>query len=154
MVYCYVPHCYSGSFNSTCDKQTRDEENHIAFFSPPKDEEIFKKWKVKIGRVDREGHRDKVCSVHFHEDDIQRTSEKIIGGKNLKRPKRRHPLGSSTQQQAINFTFYSRLNSLFFTLIHFYILESFAFACFFVLTSSNNFNFLSFAKHLNRVQFL
>ena len=86
MVYCFVPHCYNGSSNSTCDKQTRDEDNHIAFFSPPKDEKMLKKWKVKIGRVDRElSHRDKVCSIHFNEDDIKRTSEKVIGGEKVTR---------------------------------------------------------------------
>lgn len=61
---CFVPLCKSG-YRSTTER--------VSSFSVPKDEELFKKWQLSIGRTDRElTRRDTVCERHFLKSDISR----------------------------------------------------------------------------------
>ena len=71
--YCFVPFCDSGKKNCL-EKRS--------LFCPPKDEETLRIWKRAIPRSDKElSHKDRVCQVHFEEDDIIKGLKITVGGK-------------------------------------------------------------------------
>ncbi|XP_057365592.1 uncharacterized protein LOC130686472 [Daphnia carinata] len=70
---CFVPYCDTGR-KGCIGKRT--------VFSVPRDVEMLKKWKEVVPTSHRElGPNDKICHVHFAEDDIRKGLKVVVGGK-------------------------------------------------------------------------
>lgn len=70
---CFVPYCDTGR-KGCIGKRT--------VFSVPRDVEMLKKWKEVVPTAHRElGPNDKICHVHFTEDDIKKGLKVVVGGK-------------------------------------------------------------------------
>ena len=61
---CFVPNCNAGFPGFKSDTK-------VAFFKPPKDSELLKKWNQAIPRQDSDlKMSSRVCSSHFEDDDV------------------------------------------------------------------------------------
>ncbi|KAI9560030.1 hypothetical protein GHT06_014040 [Daphnia sinensis] len=70
---CFVPYCDTGRKGCT-EKRT--------VFSVPRDVEMLKKWREVVPTAHRElGINDKICHIHFTEDDIKKGLKVVVGGK-------------------------------------------------------------------------
>ncbi|XP_067013031.2 uncharacterized protein [Anabrus simplex] len=79
MPCCFVPGCRSGY---------RDCKEARRYFKPPKDKELFMKWKKAIQRKDRElTEKSSICHIHFSEDVIVKTDKFIIENKEIELPR-------------------------------------------------------------------
>ncbi|GAB0097725.1 THAP-type domain-containing protein [Sergentomyia squamirostris] len=67
---CFVPFC---------DIQCKSMEKRMMFL-PPKDDEIFEKWKENLPKKRPFKRNDRVCERHFHPEDVVKTWEHIING--------------------------------------------------------------------------
>ena len=79
---CFVPNCRTGYPPTKKEKTAalQDDVGKVGMFRAPKNEELFKRWKAAIPRIDAElNHKSKVCSLHFEEDDI--IKERTFPGK-------------------------------------------------------------------------
>lgn len=73
--------CSKGKF---LHKPTHNQEKQIHHFQycSLKDVEMLKKWKEVVPTAHRElGPNDKICHVHFTEDDIKKGLKVVVGGK-------------------------------------------------------------------------
>ena len=71
MVYnCCVPLC-----NTCCPNK-----NNIAVFRPPRNPSLFLKWKESIPEIEVLTLDDRVCELHFKEEDIKRYFEVDVQG--------------------------------------------------------------------------
>ncbi|XP_059610723.1 uncharacterized protein LOC132257719 [Phlebotomus argentipes] len=67
---CFVPFC---------DIQCKMMEKRMMFL-PPKDEEIFEKWKANLPKKRPFKRNDRVCERHFNPEDVIKTWEHVING--------------------------------------------------------------------------
>uniref|UniRef100_T1JLP4 THAP-type domain-containing protein n=1 Tax=Strigamia maritima TaxID=126957 RepID=T1JLP4_STRMM len=82
MTNCFVPGCKSNS------KSSRKKGEKTSFFSPPRNEAKFEKWKRMIPRKDRPLRRcDRVCHLHFIPEHIQHDYVHIIKGETVRIPR-------------------------------------------------------------------
>ncbi len=77
---CYVPNCDTGS--KSWKKKGQNLDNRT-LFSPPKDDQQRELWAKMIPRVGILKPTDKVCSVHFEEQDIIKGTKFIIENKEV-----------------------------------------------------------------------
>ncbi|XP_037936378.1 uncharacterized protein LOC119670261 [Teleopsis dalmanni] len=75
---CFVP---------GCDKKCKQMKRTM--FKVPKEKQLFEKWIHSLPKVKPLTEADRVCSLHFHTDDVQNTFYHIIEGKTLHIPRER-----------------------------------------------------------------
>lgn len=75
--HCFVPGC-----------STQYKNSRLSMFSPPKDENMLKKWKILIRRSDKEiTAKSCVCELHFQKKFILKNYVHIINGETVTIPR-------------------------------------------------------------------
>lgn len=81
MPTCCVPGCTSGYRNDTSPSVRH-------FFSAPSDERLRAAWNRAIPRADKDlTTKSRVCSIHFHDQDIRETYVHVINGETVEIPR-------------------------------------------------------------------
>ncbi|KAH8035385.1 hypothetical protein HPB51_005109 [Rhipicephalus microplus] len=81
MPTCCVPGCTSGYRNDTSPSVRH-------FFSAPSDERLRAAWNRAIPRADKDlTTKSRVCSIHFHDQDIRKTYVHVINGETVEIPR-------------------------------------------------------------------
>ncbi|KAH8036422.1 hypothetical protein HPB51_000405 [Rhipicephalus microplus] len=81
MPTCCVPGCTSGYRNDTSPSVRH-------FFSAPSDERLRAAWNRAIPRADKDlTTKSRVCSIHFHDQDIRKTYVRVINGETVEIPR-------------------------------------------------------------------